>query len=400
MIYRYLIEYINRIVDTRDKKPKLYILLAQAVIILGIVSFLLYTDADRYAALSSGLIALLALLAIVQLVIAFFRQISYNPYSYNTIFYMGFALFFVTVMIMELFIMVDLIRFPSNNSFNKSLLMLLTSARNFVGISTPFVIVFALALCISNISLIKHEGKRLVNILGIILSFLMIAGEVLLFVIVPEVSNLLSAVYLYFECMLIGTIIADTVAARIEPRYDRDYLIILGCGIENDGTPTNLLRGRIEKALEFAEKQKEHTGREVTFITSGGQGQDEPIPESRAMRNYMISKGIPPERIIEENRSTSTFENMKFSKEIIDTLPPGGKIAFSTTNYHVFRGGLFARRVKMRAVGMSAKTKWYFWPNASVREFVGLLTEHKLKQAVIFGCLFLFYATLTILYRL
>ena len=170
---RYMIEYINRIVDTRDKKPKLYCLLAQAVIILGIVSLLLYVDADRYAALSSGLIALLALLAIVQFVITFFRQISYNPYSYNTIIYMGFALFFVTVMIMELYIMNDLIRFPSDNSFKKSLLILLTSARNFVAFSTPFVIVFALALCISNISLIKHEGKRVVNILGIILSFLM-----------------------------------------------------------------------------------------------------------------------------------------------------------------------------------------------------------------------------------
>lgn len=397
---RYMIEYINRIVDTRDKKPKLYCLLAQAVIILGIVSLLLYVDADRYAALSSGLIALLALLAIVQFVITFFRQISYNPYSYNTIIYMGFALFFVTVMIMELYIMNDLIRFPSDNGFKKSLLILLTSARNFVAFSTPFVIVFALALCISNISLIKHEGKRVVNILGIILSFLMIAGEALLFLITPELSNLLSAVYLYFECMLIGTIIADTVAARIEPRYDRDYLIILGCGIEEDGTPTNLLAGRIDKALEFAGKQKELTGREVTFITSGGQGPDEPIPESKAMKNYMISLGIPAEQIIEENRSTSTYENMKFSKEIIDTLPPGGRIAFSTTNYHVFRGGLLGRRVKMRAVGMSADTKWYFWPNASVREFVGLLTAHKLKQAVIFGCLFLFYASLTIMYRL
>ncbi len=43
----------------------------------------------------------------------------------------------------------------------------------------------------------------------------------------------------------------------IEPGYDRDYLIILGCGIEKDGTPTNLLKGRIGKALEFAGKQKE-----------------------------------------------------------------------------------------------------------------------------------------------
>ena len=63
----------------------------------------------------------------------------------------------------------------------------------------------------------------------------------------------------------------------------------------------------------------------------------------------------------------------------------------------MFRGGLYARRVKMRAVGMGAKTKWYFWPNAAVREFVGLLTEHKLKQGLIFCGMVAFYVILTLL---
>ncbi|MBR4490720.1 YdcF family protein, partial [bacterium] len=84
------------------------------------------------------------------------------------------------------------------------------------------------------------------------------------------------------------------------------------------------------------------------------------------------------------NKSVDTYQNMKFSKEKIDAINPDGKIAFSTTNFHVFRSGIFARRFKMRAIGVGAKTKWYFWPNASVREFACLLTKHKLKQAVIF----------------
>ncbi len=49
------------------------------------------------------------------------------------------------------------------------------------------------------------------------------------------------------------------------------------------------------------------------------------------------------------------------------------------------------------AVGVGAKTKWYFWPNAAVREFVGLLTAHRLKQAIIFGSMTAFYVVLTIL---
>jgi len=114
------------------------------------------------------------------------------------------------------------------------------------------------------------------------------------------------------------------------------------------------------------------------------------------MKRYLLEQGVPEERILEEDKSTNTFENMKFSKEKILEISPSAKVAFSTTNYHVFRSGLYARRNKLRAVGMGAKTKWYFWPNAAVREFVGLLTAHKLKQAVIFTSLIVFHVALTL----
>ena len=248
------------------------------------------------------------------------------------------------------------------------------------------------------------------NVLGIILSFLLVAGLVFLYAFDRAVSgsqwqvmlhdlitNFCAAVYLYFECMLIGAIVADAIAARYEPEPDKDFLIILGCGIRKDGTPTPLLRGRIDRALAFAKKQKELTGKDLIFVASGGQGPDEPIPESTAIKRYLMECGVPDERIVEEDRSTDTAENMRFSKELIRALDPNGKVAFATTNYHVFRGGLCARRVKMRAQGMGARTKWYFWPNASVREFVGLLTEHRLKQALVFGGLIVFYIVLTLL---
>ena len=116
------------------------------------------------------------------------------------------------------------------------------------------------------------------------------------------------------------------------------------------------------------------------------------------MKQYLLKKGIPENRIIEEDRSTNTFENMTFSKALINGQDPDVKVAFSTTNYHVFRSGLYARRVKMRAVGMGAKTKWYYWPNAAVREFIGLLKAHRLKQALIFTGIILFYTILTVIY--
>ena len=196
---------------------------------------------------------------------------------------------------------------------------------------------------------------------------------------------------------MIGTIVADAIAARHEPAPDKDFLIVLGCGLKPDGTPTPLLQGRLDRALRFAQRQEAETGKRLTFVASGGQGPDEAVAESAAMKRYLMDRGVPAERIIEEDRSTNTLENMRFSKEKIWALDPGARIAFSTTNYHVFRSGLFARRVKMRAVGMGAKTKWYFWPNAAVREFAGLLTKHRDKQALILGGMAVIYTVITLL---
>ena len=396
--------------DTRNKKPKLYNLLLQALFVLLIVILLVRKDAARYAALTSALIGLFLLAAVGQLIAALFKQIQYNPYSYNTIYYMGFSLFLLAVAVMQLRITLLLVRYPQVYQANEILHILLDSAKNFMYYSSPFLLLFSIALCVSNISLIRHEGRRLVNILGILLSFLLVAGLVLLFLFDRYASgsrlqvmlhdlaaNIFAAVYLYFECMLIGAIVADVIAARYEPEPDKDFLIILGCGFRKDGSPSPLLRGRLDRALRFAEKQEAATGKAPIFVTSGGQGPDEVCSESACMKRYLLEQGVPEERILEEDRSTDTFENMKYSKAQIWKVNPQGKVAFATTNYHVFRSGLYARRVKMRAVGMGADTKWYFWPNASVREFVGLLTEHRGKQILIFGSLILSYTILTIL---
>lgn len=395
--------------DTRDKKPKLWNVLIQTIA-TGLVLFLLGRNAKTYPLLISMILDVLVIAVLIQLIIAFLKQIQYNPYSYNTIFYMGFALFLLAVWIMLLFITAKQILRPEEYGTRVLLFTVMGSAGTYIRLSAPFLLAFSAALCISNISLIRHEGKRLVNVLGILLSFLLVGGLLFLFSFDRQTSgsrqelmihdltgNLFASVYLYFECMLIGVIVAFFIVSRYEPEPDKDFLIILGCGLRKDGTPSPLLRGRCDRALAFAKEQKMQTGKDLIFVTSGGQGPDEPIPESASMKRYLMEQGVPEARIVEEDRSTDTRENMKFSKEKIWEIDPGGKVAFATTNYHVFRGGLYARRVKMRATGMGAKTKWYFWPNAAVREFVGLLTEHRLKQGLIFGGMIVFYVALTLL---
>ncbi len=396
--------------DTRDKKPHIWNIAILAAVTGALLAALGTAGSKEHVLPISMILAAFFLVTIFLLLKAFREQLRYNPYSYNTVYYMGFALFLVSVLMDHTRLLIHLVYNvqPEERNVSQIIALLRTSARTYMLITSPFVLFISVSLCVSNIALIRHEGKRFVNILGILLAFLLTGGEV--FMILTDSSlagyihfprlhelvvNLFTAGYLYFECMMIGLMIANRITSRYQPEYDKDYLIILGCGIRKDGTPCPLLQGRIDRAIAFRNDQLKKTGKDLIFVTSGGQGGNEVISESESMKRYLIGKGIPEDRILKEDRSVNTYENMKFSKAKILEQTSGAKIAFSTSNYHVFRSGLFARRVKMRAVGMGADSKWYFWPNALVREFIGLLTEHRGKQVLILTGLVMIHTVLT-----
>ena len=395
------------------KKPKVWDIAVLTGVVLLIVMIAMVQNNSRSAYTVCIVLAVYFASSILMLLYAFLRQLRYNIYSYNTIYYMGFALFVLFVSVSNMSLLTLISKDPETYGLSAILYNLLDTARMFIYVTFPFILVFSAALCISNISLIRHEGRRPVNFLGIILSVCMIAGPLIIFfssrymsgsaaeVFRMELaSQMFSTLYLYCECMLIGAIVANIIAAKHRPAYDKEYVIILGCGINGDGTPTPLLRGRIDKAIEFSRKQFTESGHAPLCITSGGQGPNEVISESESMKRYLVDQGISERRIIQEDKSTDTFENMKFSKAKLEEMGKSiadTKVAFSTTNYHVFRSGLYAKRVKLQAEGMGADTKWYFWPNASVRELVGLMTEHRGKQALVLLGMAAIYATLTIL---
>lgn len=108
------------------------------------------------------------------------------------------------------------------------------------------------------------------------------------------------------------------------------------------------------------------------------------------MQNYLLSRGIPEKLIMAETKSKTTLENMQFSKRLIDEQSQSPQIAFSTTNYHVFRSGIFAAQAGMRAEGIGSPTVWYFWPNAFLREVAALFASQpklQLTQAVLLAIL-------------
>ena len=280
---------------------------------------------------------------------------------------------------------------------------LATSSRYFANALMPLLIVIFLSLSVSNIALMKHEGKSPRNMLGAVAGFVLIGLTVLnayLWKIFYDQKVLgdgvefihvtgrilpifFSGALCLLECIFVGMSFCAVHAAHHKPAPDKDYVIIPGCAIRKDGTLFPLLQGRVDRAREVAALQEKAAGKAPCFIPSGGQGADECISEAEAMKRYLTEHGIPEARILPEDRSATTMENMKYSRAVIEENfvktegADSAKVAFTTTNYHVFRTGVCAAQAGLRAEGTGSKTKWYFWPNAFIREFAALLSARR-----------------------
>lgn len=342
--------------------------------------------------------AALLLLLIAGTVIALVRGRKKTLYSYRNAGLLGGLLYLS-------FLLYTVLRCLAFDSREGELSLRLAGSLGYLGqtfliLMLPFLVLLFGAVSVSNIILIRREGKTPRNLLGVFMLLFFVGGTALVlfgwdlvyqYVIFPiyargnqwiqiidvAIPLFLSGLLCYLECVMIGVSVYAVIAARHEPAYDKDFAVILGCAIRKDGSLTPLLRGRVDRAIEFAGAQEEKTGKQLVFVPSGGQGPNEITSEAEAMKAYLLSRGIPEERILCEDKSTNTEENMRFSKALTEREKPGAKAVFSTTNYHVFRSGNLARHADFPAEGIGAGTKLYFWPNAFLREFVALIAERR-----------------------
>lgn len=353
-----------------------------------------YTNFSGYEVVTWLFLGYIAAVLVVMLY-SFYECYKKSDYSYSMVAYGGISLFLAVLLAIIVY------KWMNNvvGSFSALVSLLTETGEWFLVLMLPVMLVMAVALSVSNIWLLRHEGFRPVNALGIAISvvWLLALGFSLNYrlfhiillentTLIWHIRNIMSFVVTYFECMLLSTSACAFISTRHTPPLDRDYIIILGCAIRRDGTLTPLLRGRVDSALSFEKKQFEETGKHARFVPSGGQGSDEIISEGEAMERYLIEQGVEPERIVREDKSVNTFQNMQFSRDrIMDDTDDfeEQKIAFSTTNYHIFRGYILADKNGFKAQGISAKTKWYFFPNAFIREFIGLLFDQKIRHLLI-----------------
>ena len=274
---------------------------------------------------------------------------------------------------------------------------------------TPFLTIGF--LLINTIVVVKNNGFSLTSMLP----FLM-AGFLILLLASPSIINnfdpdahhvvifllgLFTLEGLWFSFTFVALLFYSWIYRILPRRRQYDYIIIHGAGLDGP-RPTPLLAGRIDKALELWNKQHQHG----KFVVSGGQGADEVVSEAQARRDYLLEKGVPAEAILMEDKSTTTWENLRYSLAVIradrtsaaaddapataaanDASAPSGDFttAVVTSDFHVFRCAEYAHNLGIKADGIGSHTKGWYWPTAFIREFIAITKAHLWPYLVIGG---------------
>ena len=290
---------------------------------------------------------------------------------------------------------------------------------------TPFLTIGF--LLINTIVVVRNNGFSLTSMLPFLMAgflVLLIASPTIVNYFDPDVRHIIVFVLglftlegLWFSFTFMALLFYSWVYRLLPRRRQYDYIIIHGAGLDGP-RPTPLLAGRIDKALELWKKQHQHG----KFVVSGGQGADEIVSEAQAMRDYLLEKGVPAAAILMEDKSTTTWENLRYSLAIINadratgvdatssaavassgdvtttasdastsdvsgtaTSSSGFTTAVVTSDFHVFRCAEYAHNLGIKADGIGSHTKGWYWPTAFIREFIAITKAHIWPYLVIGG---------------
>lgn len=168
---------------------------------------------------------------------------------------------------------------------------------------------------------------------------------------------------LYFTVMVAFILLSS--GATVD--YNEDSVIILGAGIKGEQMlPT--LKMRLDKGIEYLNKNPK-----AVVVVSGGQGRGEFISEAEAMKRYLLSKDIAPNRILKEDKSTNTYENLEFSKKILDNMfsAPYTTVCISSRS-HIYRALKIGKKQDFYLKALPAGVPMYLWPPVYLRETLAI----------------------------
>ncbi|KTS02646.1 YdcF family protein [Microbacterium testaceum] len=259
----------------------------------------------------------------------------------------------------------------------------------FVAVAVPVVVaVLAVFLITNGITMLRLEGRSLANLLSLIAGIGLVAFPFVLLALLAWgglggflVAALVVLVAGYAAAAFVAFLVSSLLYAALPVPRTPTAIVVLGSGLI-DGRVPPLLRGRLDRAIVAWQRAGRAGGVAPFVIPSGGQGPDEPRAEAEAMADYLREHGIPANLVHPETRSLNTRENLAFSRAIVEEIGATKPLLVVTSDYHVLRAGLLARRELPGARVVGARTAAYFVPSAFLREYVALLNRQRWMHVV------------------
>lgn len=171
------------------------------------------------------------------------------------------------------------------------------------------------------------------------------------------------------------TVLCGMIAGEFASRgkQNLDYIIVLGAQVRENG-PSVVLKYRLDEAIAYLNENPD-----TVCIVSGGQGANEPFSEAKGMADYLTEHGIEEERILLEEKSTNTVENIEYSKALMEQ--PYDGVGIVTNNFHVFRAVRIAKVRGLEGVyGIAADSNVLYLPNNVLRECCGIFKDWIMKN--------------------
>jgi uncharacterized SAM-binding protein YcdF (DUF218 family) len=252
----------------------------------------------------------------------------------------------------------------------------------------PFLV--AVYLVLNGITMARRESIRPANMLSLLagLAIFGLAGlmVVTLYVRDTELTLLSGITFLvsgYISFLLISYVIYAVVYGKITALRSADFVVVLGSGLAGGERVPPLLASRLDRGRQVYQALETRGKTSPLIIVSGGKGGDERLSEAEAMARYLIDHGVRQDRVVLEDRSRTTEENLRFSKAIMERSRARYRCIIVTSNYHVFRAAILARTIDVNGQVTGARTAGYYWPSAMLREFAAVFLRYKIINLAI-----------------
>lgn len=239
-----------------------------------------------------------------------------------------------------------------------------------------FFAAFFLLFLITGITAKFHMGHAAGMAVSSVLAFVFLFPGTAARLLLGMWENKFGRIILIFAAVLaaVSVILAAVISvlmikAADDPPQNPETAIILGCRVKDSG-PSLMLEKRIEAAYGYLSENPQ-----VICIASGGKGGDEPLSEAECIRDGLVSRGIPKDRIILEDRSTNTYENIRNSIEIMDSLEMKHSAVIITSEFHQLRAAMISKKQGLETYSISSHTYLPQLPSYWIREWFAAAYE-------------------------